>query len=185
MACALIVCAGTMTVSAGTILPDNADYHYSGDTSLGGTFNRPVANGNMAPDTLSVDADNVGYDAFSFQVTTQGLYNIEIMASDLGFDSYLFLYQNSFDPSASLANVLLGDSNDNTTSSFTSTLFENTVYIVVATGFSDFDGGPYTGEITEIAPSTPEPATFVLTSPILLLLVALAWRTKARRHLAG
>jgi len=164
----LIILICTIPVFAGVILPDNADYMYSGDTSLGDTFNRPVANGSSPPIILSPDADSDGYDAFSFGVTTSGVYNFVITPVGFEFSSYLFLYETSFDPADPLADILLGESNVDTTSSLTATLMANTVYIAVATGFSNFDDGAYTEEITEIAPLVPEPSTFVLISAITL-----------------
>ena len=151
------------------ILPGNTNYSYSGDTSLSGdTFDRPLANGNQPPNTPSPDADAVGYDAFSFQVTTPGVYNLLITPVDFAFSSYLFLYQTSFVPAAPLTDVLLGESNSDTTSNLTATLLANTVYIAVATGFSNFDEGAYTGAIAEIAPLVPEPSTLILISAIML-----------------
>ncbi len=164
----LFLCLTAMPLYAGIILPDNADFQYSGDTSLGDIFNRPVGNGNAAPVSLSPDADAVGYDAFSFEVTTQGIYSLEVSVADFGFSTYLFLYQTSFDPAAPLADILLGESNLDTTSSLTATLFSNTLYIAVTTGFSNFDEGAYGGEIKEIAPLVPEPSTFILISGIAL-----------------
>jgi hypothetical protein len=166
IALALLVLAVTMPSLCATVIISSTDYQYSGDTSVGDTFNRPVANGDAPPNSLSPDADAVGYDAFSFEVTTPELYNLEIAATDFGFFSYLFLYQTSFDPAAPLTNVLLGESNGDTTSGFTAPLLSDTVYIAVATGFSNFDDGPYTGEIVEIV---PEPSTFFLISASVLM----------------
>jgi hypothetical protein len=175
---AMPLCAGVIT------LPDNANYSYSGDTSLSGdTFNRPVANGNLPPNILSPDADAVGYDAFSFQVTTPGVYSFLITPVGFAFSSYLFLYETAFVPADPLTDVLLGESNGDTTSSFTATLLANTVYIAVATGFSNFDEGAYTGAIAEIAPLAPEPSTFVLISAIMLFpAVAYTLRVTCRRR---
>jgi hypothetical protein len=175
---AMPLCAGIIT------LPDNAHYSYSGDTSLtGDTFNRPIANGDLPPNSLSLDADAVGYDAFSFQVTTPGVYSFLITPVGFAFSSYLFLYETAFVPAAPLTDVLLGESNGDTTSSFAATLFANTVYIAVATGFSNFDEGAYTGVITEIAPLAPEPSTFALISAIMLFpAVACVLRVTGRRR---
>jgi hypothetical protein len=165
----LFILAATPLCAAVITLPDFANYSYSGDSSLSGdTFDRPLANGNQSPNTLSMDADAVGYDALSFQVTTPGVYTFLITPVDFAFSSYLFLYETSFVPAAPLTDVLVGGSNEDTTSSFTATLQANTVYFAVATGFSNFDEGTYTGAITEIAPLTPEPSTFVLISAVML-----------------
>jgi hypothetical protein len=165
----------TLPLHADTILLDNADYMYSGDSSLGDTFQRPVANGNSPPNMLSMDANAVGYDAFSFGVTTPGIYSLTIDTA-FQFVSYLLVYQTSFDPAHPLNDILLGESNYDTNPStieslnsiLTVTLLANTVYIAVATGYSNFDYGTYTGEITEVAPLVPEPSTFVLISAMVL-----------------
>ena len=166
----VFICLASMPLYADLVtLPNNANYQYSGDTSLSGnTFDRPIGNGNQAPNMLSPTANSVGYDTLSFQVTTSGIYNLDIAATNFAFDSYLFLYQTSFDPAAPLTNVLLGETNGDTTSSLTATLLANTVYTAVATGFANFDEGPYTGTITETAPLAPEPSTFVLILAIML-----------------
>jgi hypothetical protein len=169
------------TLSAGILLlPDQADYVYTSDTTVTGDFfNRPVGNGTSAPDTLSDFADAVDYDTLSFALTTTGVYDLTVTPVDLSFNSYLFLYQTSFDPANPLVNVLLGESNADGSSNLTATLSSDTTYILVATGFANFDGGPYSGEIKEVedAAAASEPLSGGLMAGGILLLVSIRMRT--------
>lgn len=159
------------------IIPASGDYVYTGDTTdPGDTFNRLEANGANVPNALSSDGDDVDYTAISFQVASTGVYSMTVDTS-LMWNSYLFLYQNSFDPSHPLDNVLLGDSNPDTTSSLVTTLVSGTRYIDVITGFSDFaDSGPFTLTFSSV---TPEPSSALL---IAGLLPAIAWARKRVRR---
>src|SRR5580704_17469156 len=74
--------------------PARADtINYSGTTLGDPVFNRTVDNGADPPDVLSFVGDAVPFDAFSFQVTTAGLYSFFSTATDPDFwDNYTFLY---------------------------------------------------------------------------------------------
>jgi hypothetical protein len=131
--------------------PARADtINYSGTTLGDPVFNRPVDNGADPPDVLSFVGDAVPFDAFSFQVTTAGLYSFFSTATDPDFwDNYTFLYVNSFDPTNPLTNVLIGNDDDPSTgfSGFDAPIASGVNYVFVTTGYADFDEGSFQNTI--------------------------------------
>lgn len=84
-------------------------------TAASPTYNRPetspasFANDCGAPTTLSTTTGTaVHYDAQTFTVGTTGTYDLVNVSNTFGdlSDSYLALYQGSFDPATPLTNVL-------------------------------------------------------------------------------
>ncbi len=99
---------------------------------------------------------------------TAGSYDFLSDAVDpVNWDNYLFLYLNSFDPLDQFANVIIG--NDDLPSIGLSgfngvNLSTGTTYVLVTTGFTNFDTGAFentiTGPgnvITDLAVAVPEP----------------------------
>jgi len=171
----LALFAASSNCVAGLVIPSGGDYTYSGNTCpstssdgffcLSSTFNRPVANGDLQPDTLSDTAYATPFDTLTFQVEASGNFNVTITPDPtVGWSSYLFLYQTAFDPTQPLSNVLLGESNSDGTSNLNTNLFSGTIYVAVVAGFANFDWGSYAGEIQQVslAPA-PETSTFALT----------------------
>src|SRR4029077_97193 len=72
--------------------------NFSGDTTGAPTFTRPLAD-------LSGLSAFAGphYQATSFQVGTTGVYTFYMTA---GFEEFMFLYHNSFDPTNALVNAI-------------------------------------------------------------------------------
>jgi hypothetical protein len=143
---------------------------YTGNTNGASTWNRPSANGNIAPVApLSTTGNNVEYNARQFNVGTSGSY--VFTSTTTGFDNYTFLYQNAFNAASPLTNVLIGN-NDNTTnriSGFTTNLTAGVNYFFITTGRQNNDSGAFTNTIVGTGPivsgavPTPEPATILGT----------------------
>lgn len=174
---ALLACIAAFSSSAvaGVVIPSGGDYTFNGNTCsstssdgffcLSDTFNRPVANDTLAPDTLSAFTDATPFDTLTFEVDAPGNFNLTITPDpSIGWSSYLFLYQTSFDPAQPLSNVLLGESNSDGTSNLNVDLLSNTTYIAVIAGFANYDWGPYSGEIQQltVVDSAPETSTAAL-----------------------
>jgi hypothetical protein len=134
---------------------------YSATTVGGPTFDRPLANGNAVPTSLSGVGTAVSYSVFSFFVTTPGAYTfLSVATTPTAWDNYLVLYQNFLNPASPLTNVIVA--NDDFTSignaGFTATLATGITYYAVTTGFANTDAGAYTLTINPI----PEPETYAL-----------------------
>lgn len=118
---------------------------YSGDTTAGPTWDRPFASG-----TCCSGNNPNAYDTEIFYVSQTGFYDINSVQN--GFDGFLFVYQEDFDPANQEVNFVAGN-DDGAGGIGTSDidgveLQANTVYIIVTTGFAPGDEGPYTNTIT-------------------------------------
>ncbi|MCF8373538.1 MAG: S8 family serine peptidase, partial [Bacteroidales bacterium] len=110
------------------------------------TWNRPFASGSccssLGPVSYSV------YGPFSVNVT--GSYNVSSVQD--GWDGYLFVYENAFDPQDQTANFVAGDDDGNggigTSDIENVTLNTGTEYFIVTTGFAAGDFGSFTNTIT-------------------------------------
>ena len=133
----------------------------TGDTTGAAIFNRPVED----LSGLSAVGTNVSFNQFSFTVSAAGEYSFLTTAA---FDSFVFLYRPSFDPSSPLTNALIGNDDllGTTTSGFVTNLDADTPYVLVITGYEGFEYGQYSttiggpGAVTVSA--VPEPATYAL-----------------------
>jgi len=172
----LITALPVSTVSADTIT-------YTGTTTGGPTWNRPVANGGSAPVSLSGLATAVPYSVQSFTVSMAGLYSLQSTAvPSSGWDNYTFLYLNGFNPASPLTNILIGN-DDNLTiglSGFSLNLLAGTTYFFVTTGvtngsfgsFSNTFSGP--GTITLNGPSVPESGPGMIAFGLILSCLGVA-----------
>lgn len=76
---------------------------FTGDTTGGPTFNRPVTNGNSAPTTLSLVGTDVAYGYKVFSVDTSGSYDFVLTGvTPAGWDTYLGCTQAASTPTARL-----------------------------------------------------------------------------------
>ena len=158
-ASALALCVGLAAVPAQAA-------EFIGDTTGGPTFNRP-----SSLTTLTGAAINPAYEVTAFTVDAAGSFNFALNSNTAGYNPYFLLYQNSFDPSDQLTNLLA--LNDDKPFSFNSALSfgldVGTSYFAVATGFLNDDFGAYTltidgpGNVIAAGPgAVPEPATWAM-----------------------
>ena len=113
---------------------------YSGDTTGEPTYNRALADCSG----LSGVGTAVNYQVQDFTVGTSGNYDI---TSVQGYDGFIHLYTNAFNPAAALTNCTAG-SDDGSGGIGTSEILgvpltAGTTYFVVTSGFANTDFGTY------------------------------------------
>jgi hypothetical protein len=140
-----------------------ATYDYTGDTTGAPTYHRALASFSG----LSAVGTAVHYQTLSFSVDTAGTYNFTSKVT--GWDNFTFLYKDAFNPADALTNGVVG--NDDLagvigSSGFSANLSVGTTYIMVTTGFENFDAGAYANSISGagnvITAAVPEPETYAL-----------------------
>ncbi|MBN8504381.1 MAG: PEP-CTERM sorting domain-containing protein [Burkholderiales bacterium] len=157
--------------------------------------NDPVYNRTLSgnpPAALSAVGTAVSYDLFPFYVTAAGSYTLQTLSATLSpgtaDDTFLALYQTSFNPLAPLTNAVRADddSGAGSLSMFSSVLNPGTQYYMVVTSFSNGAFGNYTGSIdnagansTVIFGMVPEPASALMMLSALGLGGLMARRRKA------
>lgn len=132
-----------------TVLPSSAQTTtYSGDSSTQGA---PVYRRPQNFSQLSTVGTAVAYNTYTFRPTATGNYRIRSVTAS-GWDNYLFIYNSSFNAATPLTNLIA--LNDNAASGaagvsgFTAQpLTANIDYIIVTTGFNNYDAGVYTNTI--------------------------------------
>jgi hypothetical protein len=160
----------------GASLPAQAlIYTYTGNTTGGPTFNRPLEDGSG----LSAVGTAVRYSSFEFTVSASGDYTFLTTAPS--YDPFVLLYSPSFNPGAALSNYV--GANDDllglTTSGLGATLNTGTTYVFVNTGFGNLDFGAFSttiggpGVITQV----PEPEVLAMMA---LGLAVLGWARQRR-----
>ncbi len=150
-----------------------ASLDYSGTTTGGPTFDRPVE----TLDFLAVAGNGAHYHAYEFSVDTTGFYDFLSVASG-GWDNFTVLYGPGFNPAASLSNALVANDDfgfDTGRSGFSHALPAGVRYTFVTTGLdAGVDMGAFANSINgpgAIAP-VPEPGTWALLAAGLLLVGA-------------
>ncbi|MHC5850240.1 hypothetical protein [Nostoc sp.] len=166
------IASAAIAVSVSVILPSQAStISYSGNTTNAPTFNRPQTEGfeggTNPPTSLSSNGTAVPYYSQPFLVDTTGSYDISGSQAFLGIQ---FLYQNSFNPTTPLVNLLSGNDPfpDEGTSGFNGlSLTAKNQYFLVTTGFDNSNNsfGTFTNTITGPGNITlvPEPSSIAST----------------------
>jgi PEP-CTERM motif len=152
------------------------------DTTGSPTFNRALVDFS----DLSAVGTDVAYDTFTFSVDTAGDYTFRSITLPLSdrWDNMLFLYQGSFDAGNALANGIAGSDDFNGNigiSGFDVALTTGVVYVLVTTGFENFDSGRYITLIRgagDIISAVPEPETYAMLLSGLAVLAFLARRRR-------
>ncbi|MBW4613114.1 MAG: hypothetical protein KME21_07470 [Desmonostoc vinosum HA7617-LM4] len=184
------IASAAIALSLSVTLPSRAfTISYSGDTTNAPTFNRPETEGfeggTNPPTSLSTNGTAVPYYSQPFFVDTTGSYNIVGSQAFLGIQ---FLYQNSFNPTAPLVNLLNGNDPfpDEGTSSFSDlSLTANNQYFLVTTGFdnSNTSFGSFTNTITGPGNITlvPEPSSIASTVVFAIFSGSLILKRKLKK----
>ncbi|MEH1800477.1 MAG: PEP-CTERM sorting domain-containing protein [Nostoc sp.] len=181
----LMVILGLALATVSTAQPSKAAvFTYQGDTTNEPIWRR-VAPGNP-PTLISGEKDgnlgmSVRYSVFDFTVDQSGLYNISgesevTQPANRKWDIFLALYQDSFNPTEQLTNVLVANTTTKgSTVTFNRELLTGQKYFLVTTGRRVNDFGQFSntisgsGQITPIPESDSIPAMLV-TGGITLLL---------------
>ncbi|MYM67613.1 PEP-CTERM sorting domain-containing protein [Pseudoduganella sp. FT55W] len=173
-----------LALLAGAVQQASADVvTVSGDTTFGPTFHRP-SNYGGEPNSLGQD---VAYRAYNISVTAEaGEFSFLTVC---GYNCGTFLYEGSFNPADSYRNILdgraLGGTDDMGESAISVYLRRGQQYVLVVTGYGDYDWGEYfttiagTGGISISA--VPEPSTsLMLLGGLMAIGVAARRRNKGR-----
>jgi hypothetical protein len=166
----LAAAAALVTVSSHATLAT-----YTGDTTGGPTFNRPLED----LTALSGLGTAVSYDVVPIIVSLSGTYSFVTTGV---FDTFTLLYSPSFDPATPLNNALVASDDllGFNVSGFTQTLTAGTTYFHVVTGFGNANFGAFSvtiggpGVITVV----PEPSTYAMMGLGLLAVGGLIARRR-------
>lgn len=181
----LMVILGLALAAVCTAQPSKAAvFNYQGDTTNEPIWRR-VAPGNP-PTLISGEKDgnlgmSVPYSVFNFTIDQSGLYTISgdsepTPPANRKWDIFLALYQESFNPTEQLTNVLIANTTTNgSTVTFSRELVTGHKYFLVTTGRRVNDFGQFSntisglGQITLI-PESDSISAVLFTSGITLLL---------------
>ncbi|MBK8066144.1 MAG: hypothetical protein IPK27_00505 [Rhodanobacteraceae bacterium] len=135
-----------------------ATISYTGNSAGGPTWNRPAVVSASDCGALSGVGTATPYSAQPFYVDTPGNYDIFSdqgygggKSPDGGFDGYIVLYRDSFNPASPLTNCVGGDDDAaviGLSEMLGVPLDGNRTYVLVTTGFSNGDAGEFENEIT-------------------------------------
>ena len=157
------VCQGA-TVSGGLVSNLNhviALPNFSGNTTGAPTYNRPQAMNQGGTCTNSGVGTAVPFSSHTFTAPTSGAYEFS-SCGGATFDTFLALYEGTFNPSGLCAGNTLIESSDDVCgaqSTITCNLVVGTSYTLVFSGFGNTDAGAYT--VTSTTPG----ATAVVPVP--------------------
>ncbi|MCF7968348.1 MAG: IPTL-CTERM sorting domain-containing protein [Methylococcaceae bacterium] len=133
---------------------------YSGTNVGGPEWNRPFADGGCCS-----GLGPVRYSVQSFYITNDSACDIASVQD--GWDGYLFIYNNPFDPTSQTTNFIAGDDDGpggiGTSNIDGVLLTKSTVYQIVTTGFANGNEGTFTNTVTcqgaEVIFGEPPPPT--------------------------
>lgn len=150
---ATLALAAVLGPSSGAQASAIGSYSFTGDTTDGQTFNRPLDD----LSGLSTVGTAVRYETFTFTAA----YTDEFTFITTGeYDTFSLLYATAFDPANPLTNALAANDDlelfDFARSRIVFDLTAGNTYVLVTTGFGNFDFGAYSVTIL------PEPATYAL-----------------------
>lgn len=128
-----------------------ATTNYNGTIVGGPEWVRPFADG-----TCCSALGPVRYSVQAFHVGTAGAYDVTSVQT--GWDGYIFLYVDSFDPASQTVNFVAGDDDGGggigTSDLIGVNLEANRTYYVVTTGFELGEEGEFTNSIDGTGPIT-------------------------------
>lgn len=135
--------ATTLNPARTVVAPANAT-GFSGTTIGGPEWVRPFADG-----TCCSGLGPVRYATQQFHLTADD--TCDVSSTQNGWDGYLFVYLDPFNPLAQTINFLAGDDDGpggiGTSEIVGLSLAANTTYVVVTTGFANGDEGTFTNTI--------------------------------------
>lgn len=165
---------------------------YQGDTTNQPTWRR-TAPGNP-PDRISgqnagTTGMTVPYSVFQFVVEQSGLYTFGSTVSgatspdDGAWDNFLVLYQNSFNPTRQLTNVLIADTTPNNGSpAFSQQLTAQRNYFLVTTGRRVTDFGAFTNSISGSGQIVAVPESNSMSGTLAVIGIALLLSSRHKLH---
>jgi Fungalysin metallopeptidase (M36)/Ig-like domain CHU_C associated len=117
----------------------------SGNIVAGNSYFRATGNSST---TYVASTNNVFYKTHTFVAPSTGSYTFETIYAEFGNDfddSYLSLYQTSFNPASPATNFLKGDDDSGVgyLSKITQSLTTGTTYVLVVSTFTSGEVGPY------------------------------------------
>ncbi|MEM7807369.1 MAG: hypothetical protein AAF561_04595 [Planctomycetota bacterium] len=170
LAISAVACTLALSTAAQSALVD-----FVGEVGFDGpTFDRPFVDG----EDLGPSNRDVSFEAKDFTVDEDGTYVITtetlFLDQTIFWDGALLIYADAFDPLDSETNLIAyeGVGGGTFDPSQVSVLLETErLYVLVQSGVSSFDFGPYAG--TAVGPGEvmfPEPTTVLICPAALLLL---------------
>lgn len=181
--------ASTPNPAPQALAPENA-VNYTGTTVGGPLWDRPFQNG-----TCCSTLGPVRYSTQLFSLSANDTCDVTSVQD--GWDGYLFVYQDPFDPTAQTVNFVAGDDDGaggiGTSEIIGVPLQGATTYVVVTTGFAAGEEGGFTntincptatvtlGAFVAAAPAVPAPVNNPWAMGALLVLMGLAGLFAARR----
>lgn len=182
----LIIALGLGLAALGIATPCRASVlSYQGDTTKEPTWLR-TAPGNPPNSVSGQNAGEPGmivpYSIFQFAVEESGLYAFASVvpgatsSTDGAWDNFLVLYEDSFDPTTQLTNVLIANNAPNNGSlAFNRQLTAERNYFLVTTGRRSTDFGVFintidgSGKVVAVPESSSMPGTLAAVGVGLLL----------------
>ncbi|MCB9009759.1 MAG: tandem-95 repeat protein [Ardenticatenaceae bacterium] len=133
---------------------------YSGSTSGNPFWTRPNEGG-----TCTLSTNSVRYHVQAFMVDTSGVYNL---LSVQGYNGYIHLYQDGFNPLDQCTNYVNGndDGLTNNTSLLDQILEAGRVYYLVTSGFAAANAGSFTNSITGVGTVYTLASSFTLDDAV-------------------